>query len=163
MKVILVSDSHGDRACLDWLRRTYPEADAFVHCGDLQIPSEEVKDFLCVRGNTDFDPSYPWKRIEEFEGHKVLICHGHAYIDPFDPSDPLGLVNAAKRAGCGTVFFGHTHVTCDIEYGGVRLLNPGSIRRPKDFRFPYPTYMVLDITEEGIEAERMIYNPNLQE
>jgi putative phosphoesterase len=163
MKVILVSDSHGDRACLEWLRRKYPEADAFVHCGDLQIPADEAKDFLCVRGNTDYDPAYPWKRVEEFAGHKVLVCHGHAYIDPFDPADPLGLVNAAKRAGCEAVFFGHTHVTCDIEYAGVRLLNPGSIRRPKDFRFPYPTYMVLEITEAGIEAERMIYNPNLQE
>ena len=35
MQVILVSDTHGDRASLNWLRKTYPEADAFVHCGDL--------------------------------------------------------------------------------------------------------------------------------
>ena len=42
MKVILVSDSHGDRRCLDYLRETYTDADAFVHCGDLQIPSEEA-------------------------------------------------------------------------------------------------------------------------
>ena len=159
MKVILVSDTHGDRASMDFLRKTYPEADAFVHCGDLQIPSDEVTDFLCVRGNTDFDPSYPRERVEEFEGHRVLICHGHAYINPFDPADPMGLFLAAKSHECEAVFFGHTHVSCDLTYQGIRMLNPGSIKRPKDYRFPYPTYMILNITKDAIEAQRAVYDP----
>ncbi len=159
MQVILVSDTHGDRASLNWLRKTYPEADAFVHCGDLQIPSDEVQDFICVRGNTDYDPSYPWERVEVFAGHRILICHGHSYISPFDPADPTALVLAAKRRQCEAVFFGHTHVSCDITYQGIRLLNPGSLKRPKDFRFPYPTYMILNISEESIEAERAVYDP----
>ena len=31
MKVILVSDSHGDRKCLDFLRNTYPDADDWLN------------------------------------------------------------------------------------------------------------------------------------
>lgn len=159
MKVILVSDSHGDRRCLDYLRETYSDADAFVHCGDLQIPSEEAKDFICVRGNTDFDPDYPWGRVEDFDGCRVLIVHGHAYLSPFDRDDLTPLVTAAKRYECSAVFYGHTHVSDDRTVEGVRVLNPGSIRRPKDFRFPHPTYMVLDISKDGIEAERIVYDP----
>jgi putative phosphoesterase len=159
MKVILVSDSHGDRKCLDFLRNTYPDADAFVHCGDLEIPASEVKDFICVRGNTDFDHQYPWSRVEEFEGHRVLIVHGNGYLNPLDRSDPTALINAAKKEGCDAVFFGHSHVSCDQTVNGIRLLNPGSIRRPKDFSFFFRTYMVLDITREEIKAERMVYDP----
>lgn len=163
MKVILVSDSHGDRACLDYLREKYSDADAFVHCGDLQIPFAETADFISVRGNTDFDPDYPWGRVEEFEGIRVLIVHGHAYLNPFDREDYRPLALAARKYDCNAVFFGHTHVSADTVCMGVRILNPGSIRRPKDFRFPYPTYMVLEITKEGIQAERMIYDPNAKE
>ena len=159
MKVILVSDSHGDRKCLDDLRIMYQDADAFVHCGDLQIPYEAAADFIAVRGNTDFDPDYPWGRVEEFEGNRVLIVHGHAYLNPFDKEDLTPLANAAKKYECSAVFFGHTHVSCDSMCKGIHILNPGSIRRPKDFAFPYPTYMVLDITKEGIAAERKVYEP----
>lgn len=159
MKIILVSDSHGNTECLDWLRETYQDADAFVHCGDLQIPAQRAAGFIAVRGNTDFDPAYPWERVEEFAGNRVLIVHGHAYLNPFDREDFTPLAKAAKKHGCTAVFFGHNHVTADCVVEGVHILNPGSIRRPKDYRFPYPTYMVLEADEKGITAQRMVYNP----
>lgn len=159
MKIILVSDSHGDTKSLDYLRRTYPDADAFVHCGDLQIPAEKAADFIAVRGNTDYDPAYLWERVEEFAGNRVLIVHGHNYLDPFDRLDYSPLARAAKKKGCSAVFFGHNHISADKMVNGVHILNPGSIRRPKDFRFPYPTYMVLNADENGIEASLCVYDP----
>ncbi|MBE6110036.1 MAG: metallophosphoesterase [Erysipelotrichaceae bacterium] len=159
MKVILVSDSHGNTDALDYLRETYQDADAFVHCGDLQIPFAKAADFIAVRGNTDFDPDYPWGRVEEFEGNRVLIVHGHAYLSPFDRDDLSPLARAAKQYACNAVFFGHTHISTDVMCQGIHILNPGSISRPKDYRFPYPTYMVLNITKDGIQAERMVYSP----
>lgn len=163
MKIILVSDSHGDEACLDYLRETYSDADAFVHCGDLQIPFARAADFIAVRGNTDFDPDYPWGRVEEFAGNRVLIVHGHAYLNPFDRDDLTPLARAAKQYGCTAVFFGHTHVSTDQMVNGIHILNPGSIRRPKDFRFPYPTYMVLEADETGISAQLCVYDPNAKQ
>jgi putative phosphoesterase len=159
MKVILVSDTHRNTEVLDYLRRTYPDADAFVHCGDLEIPFERAADFIAVRGNMDFDPQYPWERVEEFEGNRVLITHGHGYLKPWDRDDLTPLSTAAKQNQCSAVFFGHNHISVDETVNGIHILNPGAISRPKDFRFPYPTYMVLNITKDGIQAERVVYQP----
>ena len=102
MKVILVSDTHRNTEVLDYLRRTYPDADAFVHCGDLEIPFERAADFIAVRGNMDFDPQYPWERVEEFEGNRVLITHGHGYLKPWDRDDLTPLATAASSvSSCG--------------------------------------------------------------
>ena len=162
MRIVLVSDSHGDRECLKWLKKTYADYDAFVHCGDLQIPHEEAEGYLAVRGNTDWDQQYPWGRIEEFAGNRVLIVHGHMYLNPFDRTDMMPLAMAAKKNGCTAVFFGHTHVSLDTVCEGIHILNPGSIRRPKDFQFFYPTYMLVNADESGIQAVRMVYQPEIK-
>ena len=159
MKYILVSDSHGDITCLEYLKNTHKDAEAFFHCGDLQLPAEMTQDFISVRGNTDFDPDYPWMRVVGLGEIRALMCHGHQLLSPFDRSDFTMLANAAAKYECSAVFFGHTHVSVDETVNGIRVLNPGSIRRPKDPFFPYPTYMILHVDKDTLRAERIVYNP----
>ena len=40
MKVVVVSDSHGRDDLLYDLQEQYPNADAFLHCGDVEAPQE---------------------------------------------------------------------------------------------------------------------------
>ena len=53
MKVVVVSDSHGRDDLLYDLQEQYPNADAFLHCGDVEAPQENFPGYLIVQGNND--------------------------------------------------------------------------------------------------------------
>lgn len=59
MKVILVSDSHGKDDALEMILKQYPDADAYVHCGDIETYPECFPQFVTVRGNNDVFYEYP--------------------------------------------------------------------------------------------------------
>ncbi len=155
MKIILVSDSHGFREPLDYVREHHPEADLFVHCGDVCLEKKDVPGFLCVAGNHDgsgTERQFPLKRVIEADGHRIYVCHGHLELLGEDRYELM--IAHAKREGCDTVFFGHTHRPLDTEKEGIRLLNPGSLWfNMIDIS---ATYMAVE-TEGILRAELLYY------
>ncbi len=136
MRILVVSDTHGDwkslAAALSLLGRS---VQALLHLGDgsgdvraAAASGAPMPPAYGVRGNVDSDSSMPLLRRFDADGRLVMVAHGHRY--------PLGegtacLRQAAKDAGARAFFFGHTHVPHYEERGGVSILNPGSLSRPR--------------------------------
>ena len=155
VKIVLVSDSHGDRACLKWLRETYADYDMFVHCGDSELSIEDMEGYICVMGNNDFlyGNSVPYSRVLQADSHKIYVCHGHMDFLSYFHYGPMA--KKAKGLGCDLVFFGHVHQVSDTTEDGVRLLNPGSIRHNRDMTDP--SYMLVHIDGESVSVETKTY------
>lgn len=130
MKLLIVSDSHGDWRAL---RRVAEEErpDAVLHLGDLLSDAQKLS-IVCpeipveaVAGNCDgFFPKEPAERILSYEGVRFLLTHGHAYGAK---SGSAHLALAGRNAGVDAVLFGHTH-QAEIQRtaDGLWLVNPGT-------------------------------------
>ncbi len=138
MKIVAVSDSHGNRGLL---REAVLQAlrgmpiDVFVHCGDGARDTEAVEPLLrdanpavrlcVVRGNCDVGAFlYPALELFEAGGLTMMATHGHAYGVK---SGYWELAAAAKDHGAKIAFFGHTHRSLLEAVHGVYLVNPGAI------------------------------------
>lgn len=80
--------------------------------------------------------------------HKALVTHGHHYDVGWDRAL---LLERAQEAGADVVFFGHTHRPAHIEYreAGVSCFNPGSIALPRQFEPFAPTFLFIDLQDDG--------------
>ncbi|MGM9549641.1 MAG: metallophosphoesterase family protein [Faecousia sp.] len=155
MRILVVSDSHGDLDSLQTaVRKTQP--DRIFHLGDYtrdaaalarlfpQIPLDNVS------GNCDtFDRKNiaPAERLLLIEGHRILLCHGHSHQVK---SGLDVLIAYARKQAVRVCLFGHTHTAlCREPEPGLLLVNPGSIgaalRRE---------YAVLEITPEQLHCTR---------
>ena len=129
MKIIVVSDTHGNSASLERVMQLNRDADVVVHCGDSRGELEDVKlrypdKMYCdVKGNCDLGSALPLTRTFTLDGFTFLVTHGHAYQVKFGLEN---LVRAAKETGADVAFYGHTHIADDRVIDGVRVLNPGA-------------------------------------
>lgn len=147
MKVLVVSDTHGDTFSLKSAINSKPEAEVVIHCGDGNPEFENLralypqKHFIGVRGNCDFCSEA--SNIETFtiEGKKIFITHGHIYNAKYGL---YNLVCAAREAGAELLLFGHTHNPVEDYDDGLYIVNPGSCHGYN------ASYAYLDITEKGI-------------
>ena len=153
MKVLVVSDSHGqDLYVAKALDREWP-IDAMLHLGGSQedqdgfaciVAGEDVPLYM-VRGNCDYDPSYPLSRIVELAGHRILMAHGHLCSVSAGTKD---LVENALGNACDIAIFGHAHKpVIDDSEPDLLILNPGSITYPRQAGRK-KSYIVLEL-EEG--------------
>lgn len=151
-KLVLLSDTHGYIGeVLDYLKENKPNL--LIHCGDYSSDAREISTLLglryyCVRGNNDYEPQIPFKRILDIEGYKIYLTHGHK--EGIYGGKEI-LYQKAREASCNLVFFGHTHVYCDIDLGGLRFLNPGSASLPRDGQ---KSLMSLTF-EDGLKVEKI--------
>lgn len=147
MRILVVSDTHGDVHGLIHLLRSNSAAEVVIHCGDGAQDVQEVRSlfpakmFINVRGNCDFCCDVPYAQNITLEGKKIFITHGHLYNVKCDLY-PLSL--AAREMEADLVIFGHTHVPVQIYDDGLYMLNPGSLKGYKG------TYALVDITDKGI-------------
>ena len=58
MKLLVVSDSHGDNESLEKLALIYPNMDLYLHLGDSESDEFSIKPFISVKGNCDFYPNF---------------------------------------------------------------------------------------------------------
>ncbi|MBN1531697.1 MAG: YfcE family phosphodiesterase [Spirochaetes bacterium] len=129
MKILVVSDSHGNS---ERLRRIVDAERPFqylVHCGDgvndllhAGVPADAVT--LAVAGNVDLGRGITGERIlwTRIGGRAFMITHG----DLFGAHNGLsGLEREAARGGADIVLFGHTHVR-HLREEPPAMLNPGS-------------------------------------
>ena len=130
MTVLIFSDSHGSISeMLDVTSRV--RADLIIHLGDFSrdaqlVASQTARPLISVSGNCDRDLDPCYRVITDIGGVMTYITHGNAFY-----ADPALIAAEAKKCGCTLALFGHSHVPCDKSFDGVRVINPGSISRPR--------------------------------
>ena len=148
MKIIVVSDSHGKQGILEQIVEKHPDADAYLHCGDIEDYAENYPSYIVVQGNIDIYYDYPDERVITAGSHRIYMTHGHhfSYIKRLEQ-----MADTAKAKDCDIVCYGHTHVAADDVVHGIRLINPGSLWRSRDGRGP--SYAILTLQEEQVDVE----------
>lgn len=157
-EIIVASDTHGRGDLLRELERAYPRADLFLHCGDLEESPKQYPRWVFVRGNNDYyvtQDEMPDTRVLRINGHGILMCHSHT----FSYSGRIkAMVEYAKKNRCDIVLYGHTHVSCIEERDGVLVINPGSMRLPRDGTSPSYARIVID--DDGTVHPEIIHEEN---
>ena len=157
MKLIILSDSHGDQVAVQTvIERHQADADGFIFLGDgleefveTTAPLTDKKIF-CVCGNNDFSMRSRGFREQleiSLEGHRLLLVHGHRHSVK---RDLLPLAMEARQAGADIALYGHTHAAAQIERNGIFFFNPGSLRYPWNGA---PSYGILELTAGTLRAD----------
>lgn len=135
MRILVVSDSHGDYLSIERALKKEQNIDAFIFLGDgeedYEIATRKSGGLttLRVRGNNDWKTDIPLSLALNIGSHKYLISHGHS----FGIWNGYGrIIGAAAQNGCQAALFGHTHCRHYSFENGVHLFNPGSIALPRD-------------------------------
>lgn len=71
MKILAVSDTHGDRAILETILKQQPDLDGYFYAGDSELPADDslFQTYHAVEGNMDFDPNFPHECDNDGERH----------------------------------------------------------------------------------------------
>ncbi len=152
LKILVVSDSHGNNENIRKAIEIEKPFDILVHCGDIEGSLETVTEgadyeVKAVRGNCD-GSDLPIE--EEFKAgfFNVWVTHGDRYNAKYD-EDLLNIKQAATNKHADIVFFGHSHfaeIVKDTE-SGITFVNPGSIGNPRSSA-EKSTYAVVNVTDD---------------
>lgn len=142
MKVMCISDIHGNTECLNKAIERYREenAEKLIILGDFSSYYFSSTDFevaevlnnmagsiIAIKGNCDstqaddlFNFSLGYLKTIDINGIKVTLTHGHIYNRNNLPEN------------CGEIFLsGHTHIGNIEKINGKVIANPGSISKPR--------------------------------
>lgn len=150
MRVLVISDTHGDTLRAFTAHTRSEPVDTVIHLGDGSTDADVLRDILDipvinVAGNCDPGSNAPRERVWECEGKKLLLSHGDAY------QVKSGLARIRQRAGetgADAVLFGHTHQSLHENIDGLLLINPGTLAQHAHRR----SYAVLEITAAAIRC-----------
>ncbi len=151
MKLIVISDTHGSTERAIRAVKDHPEASEILHLGDMSADAAEISrrtglPAVAVKGNCEYG-SAPDELVITRGGCRLFLTHGHKYGVGYSL---LRLSLKAEEDGAAVALFGHTHVPL-LEYsGGLLILNPGSISRPRGCK---ASYAVLTVENGGARAE----------
>lgn len=160
MKMLVISDTHGRLSRVNEAAAKITDIDMLIHLGDYQQDAEEIADALgvdciSVRGNMDGAMrSEDSRAVLETEYGKIYLTHGHTEGVRSGSFDRL--LYRCRELDCRAVFFGHTHVPCNEEIDGIRILNPGSISMPRDGSDG--TYAIVHTYEDRMECSVLYYH-----
>jgi len=151
MLIAVLSDSHRHAYELNQVLMHIQDTDMIIHLGDNVEDVDMLRNgykgnIINVRGNCDFSSFVPTERLEELEGKKLFLTHGHKYSVK---SDLLRLKYRAKEVGADIVLFGHTHEAIELYEEGIWFINPGSLALPRN---RYKSYAVMDLDNLNIKV-----------
>lgn len=137
MRIIVISDTHGNYSAIEnvFLRNT--DADWFFHLGDgereldrfaLAYPMFAQK-IIHVAGNCDYGSLSHDVFTLPAMNCKILATHGHqlGVKSSLEPLKKLAMEN-----GCNIALYGHTHSRFMSFEDGIYIMNPGSASCPRD-------------------------------
>lgn len=156
MKIIVVSDTHGDSERLQEVLAENKDFDMLIHLGDGENDFRDVqtlyptKGMVYVAGNCDYG-LHDEDHIAIVRGQRIFCCHGHRYR--VDCGVEL-LAAAALRNECTIALYGHTHVPKIETLNGVQVMNPGSLTLPRGGS--KRSYGVIEISERGAADLRIV-------
>lgn len=165
MKVMCISDIHGNIECLNKALERYREenAEKLLILGDFsgyyfsssdfevaEILNNMAGSIIAVKGNCDstqtdelFNFGLGYLKTIDINGIKVTLTHGHIYNRNNLPEN------------CGKIFLsGHTHVGMIEKIGERIIANPGSISKPRGGT--KKSYIIIDeeyITLKSLDGE----------
>lgn len=154
MRILLVSDSHGNVDFLEENIDKIGKIDRVFHLGDYARDVEKIKDILdlpidLVKGNNDlFDP-HEEEKIIHLEDLTIFMTHGHKYGVYIGTNR---LYYKGLEVGADLVLYGHTHFYNFDDRGDMKILNPGSLSLPRDGK---RSMVILDIEGKEIRVERI--------
>ncbi|KLI02326.1 metallophosphoesterase family protein [Sporolactobacillus inulinus] len=146
MKGLIVSDTHGWTREVQAVKDQYKgTVDFMIHCGDSELKPDqkEMEGFIAVEGNCDLPGAYPNEAVKVIGGTTFLVAHGHLLGVR---QSPARLCYRAQEAGAQIACFGHTHFAGTFQQQGMIVINPGSLRLPRNYR--EGTYVLLDLDPE---------------
>jgi uncharacterized protein len=149
-KVLIVSDSHGWKDELQYLKHKHSSVDVLIHCGDSELMADDdaINGFVTVRGNCDYEKEFSEDAVVEVADRKIFVTHGHHYNVK---SSLMSLGYRAKEVNANIVCFGHSHLLGFEMVDGILFINPGSIRLPRGRH--ERTYVILEIKDHHIEVK----------
>ena len=140
MKIIVVSDSHGNTTLLEKIKQKEFDADYFIHCGDYCLPDYYVDGFAKVCGNCDYSFETPKELNLETPFGLIHVEHGD---NPLFLSNKDNYIESKK---CFIFLYGHTHEKYHRKINETYVFNPGSLTRPQDSN--YGSYLRIYINEK---------------
>lgn len=150
IRILVVSDTHGDYWSLDRAVSEQPNADTIIHLGDGEREFDSLKeiypkkDIRFVAGNCDFASLAPHSDETILSSKRIFYTHGHDYYVKHGLSQ---LMSEGRSRKADIILYGHTHVAYTSYEDGMYIMNPGSLGHPRDGK---ATYGVIDITPAGI-------------
>lgn len=161
MKIVILSDTHGNLNGFLNVIDSNEDADLFLHLGDGAAEYFKVKEIYkntpiyIVKGNCD-NYNLPKHKTFNFDGISLHACHG----DMFNVKEGLDeYLNFARASNFNIITYGHTHKRFIQNNGNLCIINPGSLTLPRTFG---PSYCVLEIEKGKINAKIVEYNQNLE-
>lgn len=145
MRVLVLSDSHGNESGLIQAIEAQPGAQDILFLGDGLRDMDDVRSrypertFYCVRGNNDFLAQEPNERLIELGGKRIFMAHGHTYGVK---SGEYSFQSAAKSNKADIAVYGHTHLPVTRYEDGLYVMNPGAVLSR--------SYGIVDITDRGV-------------
>lgn len=103
---------------------------------------QQIAPVVAVQGNNDgfaFGNILPERQIIQVGDIKIGIFHGHRGKAPF----------GFTKEEVDLVICGHTHVPRDERIDGIRVLNPGSVTRPRGGSAP--SMGMLEINDDKVD------------
>jgi len=151
MRILVISDSHGNTPLVLQACDMAGDIDALFHLGDgaedaaILAHALDVK-VVQVAGNCDHGSASPRELLVECEGKKLLLMHG----DACGVKSGMGMLEKrAREAGVDAVLFGHTHRATVTILSGILAVNPGTLMRNAQQK----SFAILEITPAGISAQ----------
>ncbi|WP_342558801.1 metallophosphoesterase [Metasolibacillus sp. FSL K6-0083] len=141
MKILVMSDTHGDAEVIRHVRNQHEDIDVLIHCGDSELSYEHphLAGMIRVRGNCDHtDTRFPDEQVVSHGDVKIFVTHGHLFQVK---SSLLNLTYRAKELGATICCFGHSHLLGAEMIDGILYINPGSLLMPRGRR--EQSYVVL--------------------
>lgn len=159
MKILVVSDSHGNSGIL-YKIADKEKPDMFIHLGDLEDSRQTVETRIgspkvpCVfiKGNCDYYSSddLQERAVFSLKGHRFLCVHGHVQSVNYRLDS---LVYTAAENNCDIVLYGHSHIPkdefVDVPFGNkkIHVMNPGSIAIPRGGSDR--SYLIINMKDDG--------------
>lgn len=146
MRILVVSDTHGDLRSLIRAVDSQPTAEVIIHCGDGDEQAQFLKDnykdkmVVAVRGNCDWNSWFSGVETLRIMGKTIFVTHGHLYNAK---TGLYRLMCAAREQKADILLFGHTHQAMTYFEDGLYMMNPGSCHGYM------ASYGFIDITDKG--------------
>lgn len=150
MRILVLSDSHGNDQSIARAMDAQPQAAALLFLGDGERDLDLARALnpklpICaVQGNCDWGSQLSYEERMVFASKTFFFTHGHTYYVKHGLSQFL---SAARCAGANVALYGHTHEPYVGYEDGLYIMNPGSVSGSRTGK---ATYGYVDITAAGI-------------
>lgn len=159
MKVGILSDSHGELGNLRKAAKALAEkVELIVHLGDdwedCRVFEEMGLNLIRVPGVFSSyyqDPKITNRRVEEFNGWRVLLSHT-PFSHQNDLPQDIRPEDVEARGDVEVILYGHTHIPNIEDKEGILWINSGHLKRGDKKGYP-PSYAILDFRAQEVQAK----------